>query len=57
MSSFVMFCCENGKYLASFFIRKFEANFICKTSDASSLIDLTQNDDKFVFNRSQKLLN
>lgn len=54
MSSFVIFCCANGKYFASLLIRKLLAKFIWKTSDASSLMDLTQNDDKFVFRRSQK---
>lgn len=55
MSSFVIFCCVNGKYFASFLIRKLLPKFICKTSDASSLMDLTQNDDRFAFIRFQKL--
>lgn len=56
MSSFVIFCCVNGKYFASFLIRKLLAKFICSTSDVSSLMGLTQNVDKFVLSRSQKLV-
>lgn len=52
----MIFCCVNGKYFASFLIRKLLAKFIRRTSVARSLIDLTQNDDKFAFNRPQKLM-
>lgn len=50
----MLFCFENGKYFASFLIIKLFAKFIWNTSSASSLIDLKQNDDKFVFSRFQK---
>lgn len=54
-SSFVIFCCVNGIYLASLLIKKLLARAIRKILVSKTSIDSTQYEDKFLFSRSQKL--